>query len=505
MKKLIKSIFSVFLMGIFSVSCGSGGVGGSGITASGGIGGTGVSQGTVTGFGSVIMNDVKYNVSGTTFIIDDNQTGTSQANLSIGMRVKVRGTVDDNGPNGGTGTATTIEYEPDVKGPVDSKNTTSNSLVVLGRTYIVDDSTTIEDSSGIKMALSALSIMSKVVEISGLSFSDDSIQATYIRETDEVFSSQSTQVELKGTIKSLNTGLETFSIGNQSVDYSSTTLPFIDMEKADLAEGLFIEVKGTLDTTSNTLGASKIDKEDNSLGALQNERVEVEGLVTAFTSSAAFSVTGQSVTTSVTTTFVNGAPDDIVKNVRLEVEGKMVNGVLVATKVKFHGNRIKIHATVQDVFSTAMPATVKLLNQIVAINAATSMKDDSSTPKATFSSVGDISNGDWLEIRGFVTGSGATRMITATRVERKDPEPDKFILQAPVDVGGVDSTNQTLTLMDVKVDTTSSLTKFQDLSDSIIPVPADFFSQVKEGTLVKARGTFSAGTIDADEVGFEED
>jgi len=68
MKIAIKSILPLFLMTILSVSCGSSG---DGTVASGGIGGTGISQGTITGFGSIIRDEDTFNT-------DDGYTITAE-------------------------------------------------------------------------------------------------------------------------------------------------------------------------------------------------------------------------------------------------------------------------------------------------------------------------------------------------------------------------------------------------------------------------------------------
>jgi len=81
MKRFMKILLPIGLIALLSTSCGSSGGGGSilgpgdggGILgpgggdgrASGGIGGTGISKGTVTGFGSVIVNGVTFNTDNT--------------------------------------------------------------------------------------------------------------------------------------------------------------------------------------------------------------------------------------------------------------------------------------------------------------------------------------------------------------------------------------------------------------------------------------------------------
>ena len=95
------------LLPVVLASCG-----GLGSTAGGGIGGTGV--GPVTGFGSVIVNGVRYDDTGidnTTFF-DDN--GRAKADLKAGMMVAIYGSI-----NGANGTADNIAILRHVDGPMD--------------------------------------------------------------------------------------------------------------------------------------------------------------------------------------------------------------------------------------------------------------------------------------------------------------------------------------------------------------------------------------------------
>ena len=63
-----------------------------------------------------------------------------------------------------------------------------------------------------------------------------------------------------------------------------------------------------------------------------NDHSEVEGTISDFTSTSSFSIDGLPVDAS-KATFANGVTG-LAKGVRVEVEGAIVNGVLVATSVK---------------------------------------------------------------------------------------------------------------------------------------------------------------------------
>ncbi len=472
MTYFIKRIVPLVLITLLSVSCGSSGGGGN---TSGGIGGTGISQGTIEGFGSVIVNGVKFNTDNATFTVDDNP-GT-QADLAIGMVVRVD--VNDDGT-----TANHVEFESEVEGPVEGgRDDANNTLTVLGRTVIVDDNTKIEDRLGNAIPFNTLN-NDDMLEVSGLVLSDDRVQATRIERRDDRFINDVTEVELKGKIKLLNAPPDTFVIGTQVINYSGVTF------NGTLADGLFVEVKGTRNA-SNVLIATRIDQEDG-LGTTENQHVEIEGMVNApFTNSTSFSVGGQAVSTSASTIFESGASDDLAANVRIEVEGTITGGVLVAKKVQFRGNRIKIEGKVQ--ITSTPPNTVTIMGIPVRVNSVTEMNDKSSLNDTDFN-FSDIQVGQRLELRGYLTGG----VVVATRVDREDVDPDgDVLLQAPVDLVA----NPDLTLLGVTVNTSSTLI-FKDRNDNVLSAAA-FFNQVKTGDLLKAKGTLSGTDILAEEVEFE--
>jgi Domain of unknown function (DUF5666) len=113
---------------------GGGGIGGTGGGGGGGgIGGTGVAYGTITGFGSVWVNGVRYETpAGTTFRLDD--SGVSQSDLKVGMVARVEGS--------GT-SATAVVVDSALKGRVEA--VIGDRFTVLGQAVQTDASTTFDN------------------------------------------------------------------------------------------------------------------------------------------------------------------------------------------------------------------------------------------------------------------------------------------------------------------------------------------------------------------------
>ena len=119
-----------------------------------------VAVGPISNFGSIVVNGVRYDTDSATFMMDD-EVG-SQSDLSVGQIVSVKGTVD---ASGSTGTANTVFFDDVVKGPVQSIDVASQSLVVLGQTVLVAADTSFDDSFS-PASLDGVSI-GQIVEVSG--------------------------------------------------------------------------------------------------------------------------------------------------------------------------------------------------------------------------------------------------------------------------------------------------------------------------------------------------
>ncbi|MHB1400629.1 MAG: DUF5666 domain-containing protein [Trichloromonadaceae bacterium] len=187
--------------GLFA-ACGGGGGGGGGTPTTT----AGVSSGEIEGFGSIIVNGVRFNTDNATFVIegDDNP---SQSDLREGMIVQIDGSFDDNGT---TGTATLVSYGDNLEGPVASVTETTPGLVkvlsILGHNVIVENGVTIFDDTPL-VTYGNLAV-DQVLEISGHMGANGDIQATFIEkksETSAAFLVDPLQdFEVLGTISNLS-------------------------------------------------------------------------------------------------------------------------------------------------------------------------------------------------------------------------------------------------------------------------------------------------------------
>ena len=110
---------AVLLLSSFLLACG-GGISLSGV----GSGGSGIAEGSVSGFGSVIVNGVEYDDSNAVSTIESADRSTTVSAAKLGQRVRVSQSKD--------GVADTIEILPQLRGPVTSASSDGVYLQVMG-------------------------------------------------------------------------------------------------------------------------------------------------------------------------------------------------------------------------------------------------------------------------------------------------------------------------------------------------------------------------------------
>ncbi|MDH4105196.1 MAG: DUF5666 domain-containing protein [Gammaproteobacteria bacterium] len=450
-------------------ACGGGGGGGNGgVTAGIDRGGIITATGTITGFGSVHVNGVRYVTgSSTTYTLDDNPG--SESDLRVGQVVRVEGTIETDGV---TGTATRIVFDDEVEGPVQSIDLAGASLVVLGRTVTVSARTSFDDRISPR-SLEGLTVGDRV-EVSGLVATSGVVDATRIERK-----TAAGDFEVKGTVAGLDTGQKRFTLGLQVVSYATAQLT--GFASGQPAAGDRVEVFGSLDG-SGALVATRVEKDDGGAAGGADERGDYEGLITNFVSATDFAVAGQRITTTASTSYEGGTAANLAADVAVEVEGRFnASGVIVATKVQFRRDADTEFAGRVDSINTAGNSLV-VFGVTVRVNSLTRFEDQSSANVERFS-LANLAVGDYVEIDAYNDGSG----LLATKIERDD-------IQGEVQVEGVaqNVAAPNLTVGGVAV-TTDGATEFRD-TNSVTISSAAFFAAAP-GRAVKVRGSLVGNTV----------
>ena len=439
-------------------------------------GGVTISQGPINGFGSVIVNGVRYSTTGASITIDD-RPGT-EADLRAGQVVRVEGTVDATGTSG---TARSIAFNDDVEGPVQSINTAAAQLIVLGQTVQVGRSTSFDDSISPR-SLEGLAVGDRV-EVSGLVNADGLISATRIERKPALAT-----VEVKGSASAVDSNARRFSINLLTVDYSTAQLS--NFAAGAPVNGDLVEAHGSLNA-AGVLIATRLERRSASLEGTTDDSADLEGLVTRYVSSVDFDVAGQRVTTTGTTVYQGGGAANLALGANVEVEGGFdANARLIASRIEFRReSNVEISALVDSVNVTA--GSLVVLGVTVRTNALTRFEDHSDADLPRFS-LADLRAGDYVELSAYDDGGG----LLASLLERDDAD-DRIEVEGPASAVAAPE----FTIAGIRI-TTNDQTEFRNNDGGSISA-ATFFAAAA-GREVKVRGALVGNTVLADQAELED-
>ncbi|MEY8879297.1 MAG: DUF5666 domain-containing protein [Leptothrix sp. (in: b-proteobacteria)] len=392
-----------------AVACGGGGVGSNSTGSAGGF-----TSGTVTGFGSIIVNGARYDDSTATgSITGDDDSSVQASSIKLGMEVEIEHSGVFTCPADTTqlckASASSISYGASLSGPV-SANTavltgglvTGGTLTLLGQTVVLTDATIFVGfgTTGFD------STYAGQVEVHGI-FDNATGQLTATRVEAK---SNLLAFRLRGLVSGLDTVKQTALIGNQTVSFKEN----LSAQFASLVSGAVVRVK--LDPVKNTDGnwvATKLKTKKHE--HVNGEHAELEGTVASLaTEGKTFKVNGVTVDYSSTSlVYENGSAADLsVAGARVEVKGDFVNGTLVATKIEFKkpGDKLKGNLEYHVTVTAAIAPT-----------ATTFTATNSSGTSFTFDigalviTPGIVAVGNSVEIKGYLAADGTTIVVKSVK------------------------------------------------------------------------------------------
>ena len=312
------SLLSVFVFAALVLAgCGGGGSDTAGAAKSG------YAFGRISGFGSVVVNGVHYDESNAS-IQDEDELSYDSSELRLGMMAEIESRDHDESSGTPKATARKIRLISLMRGPVEGVS--AEGITVLGQTVAVTATTVFGES--FTGGLSAIAPGSLVKVYGTLDTASGAYTATRIEAADGA-----EQYKLRGVVTAYDSGLKTLRIGTAVIDLSGVAVP------ADLAVASVVRVK--LQTTqANGMWVATHLKTIH-FRPDDNEHTEVEGTISEFTSATSFSVDGLPVDAS-NAKFEDGSAG-LAAGVRVEVEGALVNGVLIATQVEIKSEESDDH------------------------------------------------------------------------------------------------------------------------------------------------------------------
>lgn len=348
----LRAALLLFLLGGCGGGVDSGGTGGAAVYASG----------PINGFGSIIVNGVRFDDSSSTLDVRDDDGGSrSKGELKLGMVVEVRGTAITTDVSGvSRSTASSITLGSEIVGPIAAGfNPAATTFVVLGRNIDVQPTTVFADVGG----MAALA-QGHIVEVYGLynAFTDRFTATRIERKVGNV-----STYRIRGPITIPVPGTPRFLIGSELIDYST----LLGGSLPTLTNGTVVRVRLSAPQTAGAWNATRL--RDGASRPDDGQHSKLEGLIDDYTA-AGFSIAGVAVTTGPGVT-ITPAGSVLNNGVRVEVEGTFINGALAASSIEveddFGNPEFEFHGTVEG-FTTN---TVTIRGVSISYDGNTELKD----------------------------------------------------------------------------------------------------------------------------------
>lgn len=192
--------------GLLVAGCGGTELAGVGSGGTGQVATSSYASGAITGFGSVIVNGIRWDDAAAD-VTDEFGATRTRPELALGMVVEIQGTADE---TAGTGVAGAIRVLSELRGPIAAIDRPAGRVVVLGTTVQSSAATAWADSTG----LASLGV-GQQVEVWGYPDREAGVlRATRI----EPITAPARPFVLRGPVAELDRAAGTLRVGAQRVD-----------------------------------------------------------------------------------------------------------------------------------------------------------------------------------------------------------------------------------------------------------------------------------------------
>ena len=352
--------------------------------------------GTISGFGSIVVNGVRYDESKAS-IQNEDGSAMKAADLKLGMTVDIVAEPAQKSSTGVmTATATQVQYRSELEGPLTA--ITGNQLKILGQTVLINEATVFEDGRPLSLQIG------KVLDVHGQRNANGEILASRI----EIENDLDDPYQLRAAISDLNGSEATFRIGEAIINYRT-----LRESVGPLANGEIVQLK--LSRTPNASGQWLAEqlKKNAPMAALESliasgagVHADLEGYITRMDSATRFVVAGVVVDVS----GVKNLPPLQVGRL-IEVEGTLSQGILLASEVELENDLDYGKAfEIEGIISQIDPGKQTFEIRGVTVDYSNSRFEDGT--------VNHLRVGVEVEVEGTLSGDGRT--IKAERIEFDD-------------------------------------------------------------------------------------
>ena len=480
--------------------------------------------GTITGFGSIYVNGVRYEVRSDTVVDIEGEPETfgDDSRLRLGMKVHVVASND-----GGQRSADRIEHDDDLRGPIESvtpgvDDPATGTFSVLGQTVIVDGNTVFDDDVGNNDGTPGIDIrdlaVGMVIEVSGFPMDGGFLATRVDREFDGAGNDPDVgrpdvdddELELKGFVEAIAADNSSITVNGMVFLVDGQTFFDDGLMLNDELIGVFVEVKA--DIVGADYAAVRIEREDDFDDDDRDGEFEIEGILqdvdTASTPNT-FTING------ITVPITDAAPLVALLGTRVEVEGTFnADGVLVLRGAEQDAeDNVGTEDLIAQVDIGATTFTTRL-GLVISPTGDSRVEDDAAddgdrlTPDEF---VNRLQIGDRIEARGREAADGS---VLWTRVERDETAADnddfECELRGPVTAIDGDAASFSLLIQGVNVITDSVTDDNFEADDDGAIGRAEFFERLNVGDVVEAESFGDdafcmPGALDARELEFESD
>jgi hypothetical protein len=436
------------------------------------------------------------------------------------MKVRVKGQEDN-----GVRTAESIEFDDDLKGPIDNivagNEAGTGTFEIVGVTVAVDLNTVFDNDVGNNDGVPGIDfgdlLPGMVIEVSGFPTDNGYLATRVDREFDGLGGDpeignpdvDGDELEIKGFVENVDTANSQITVNSIvfNVDVANTFFDDGLMFNDDLL-GVFVEVKADLVNLEWT--AVRVEREDDFDDDLSGE-FEIEGILQSVDTDVTpntFTINGMTIAVTDATSLA------ALVGLRVEIKGSFnANNVLVLSEAE---QDIEDNVRTEDLIDTvAMDGSgfTTRLGLVINPTGSSGVQDDAAdggdhlTP-AEF--VARLQAGDRIEARGSENADGT---VAWTRVEREDLAIDNddldCDLRGPVSMISGDETSFSFDIQGVTISTDSVQENGFEAIDGTVIGRSAFFASLSDGVVVEAQsrelvGSCMAGTLDAKQLEFED-
>lgn len=395
--------------------------------------------GQISGFGSIYVNGIEYETNGASYDVDDG-VGSDDSALSVGMVVRVKGSVN---ADGRTGTAQSVYYDDELEGPVDNLSADPDdpsikNFTIWGVAVQVSETGTKFDNED-DPAFSFDTIQNgDIVEASG-GWAINMVIASYIEKQ----SAGDNEFEAKGTVDQYNGSDQFVLLLKSGTSLAVTLAPGAEIPGQGIMNGMYVEVEGTIPDPVNApdaLLATEVEDEDDHYlkDGSDDDDVEIRGMLSYDPVTDTWSVRDVTLIFDASTEYDPDALRDAIADgsadgVTVEVEGSEVaEGLLVdEIGVEIDGDELGFEADAQSISASGPKDGVITLS----FGTATGTVDVVVTPDTMFLDddaiaqfdLRNVPNDQKLEIDA---GFGDDGQIYATSLQLEDS--DGYEIEGPV-------------------------------------------------------------------------